>query len=350
MAVPPAFCRLHREQRGQVFAIVVVLIAVFGGMTAVAIDLGSFSADRRDLQNAADAIALAASQDLPNSATAQAAATQWAIHNDIDPADMTVTVIPQSLPSEPNPKVRVALERSHSFTFARLIGITSAAVGASATAIKTSPGGSEGLVPWSVLEAAKDAATPGLSVVLKYDAQNPQNGNFGAIRIDGNGSNVYRETIEYGSDSGLCAVIAPDCSDPDQVQTEPGNMTGPTRQGTDYRIGNTDPACDTWGEVVVVNANGLHGLRSECNPFVPGGNSNSLRVIIVPVIPGLCSGACYVTVTEFALFYLEGYGDGGCTGNDCEIRGRFIDSNTNYGAVMGTFDPDTYAHFVRLVE
>jgi hypothetical protein len=263
---------------------------------------------------------------------------------------MTVTIIPQNLPSEPNPKVQVDLQQEHSFTFARLVGVNSATVGASATAIKTSPGGSAGLMPWSVLESAKSLANPGDSLVLKYDAQSVQNGNFGALRIDGNGANVYRNSIKFGTENGLCAAGVSGCPDPSTVQTQPGNMIGPTKQGTDYRLNNTDAACDTWSEVVTVGADGTHGLKPECNPFVTGGNSNSLRVVVVPVIESFCSGACYVTITEFALFFLEGYGSGGCTGNDCEIKGRFINSNTNYGAVMGTFDADTFAHFVRLVE
>ena len=213
----------------------------------------------------------------------------------------------------------------------------------------TSPGGSNGLMPWSVLEEAKDLANPGDPVVLKYDSNNVLSGNFGALRIDGNGANVYRNTIKFGSENGLCADGVPDCDDPSIVQTEPGNMTGATRQATDYRINNTSLACDTWTEVVIQNADGTHSIRPECNPFTAGGNEDSLRIIIIPVIDSLCNGACYVTVVEFALFYLDGYGDGGCSGSDCEITGRFIKSNTNYGALMGVYDPDTFAHFVRLV-
>ncbi|OGO50884.1 MAG: hypothetical protein A2148_08010 [Chloroflexi bacterium RBG_16_68_14] len=343
--------RCHRGERGQIFVLVVVLIAVFGGMTAVAIDLGSFTADRRDLQNAADAIALAAALELPDANDAQTVATQWAIHNDIDPVDMTVTIIPQSLPSEPNPKARVEVERDHSFTFARLVGISSATVGASATAIRTSPGGSDDLMPWSVLDSFQNAATPGVSLVLKYDSLDVQSGNFGAISVDGSGASVYRDTIKYGSDDFLCVAGASGaCSYPSQIDLQTGNMVGPTRQGTDYRLEQTAPACDTWEEVVAVNPDGTQGLRPECNPFLSGGDRGSLRVIIIPVVPSLCNGSCTVEITEFALFFLEGYGSDGCTGNSCEIRGRFIDSNTNYGALAGTYDPDSYVHFVRLVE
>ena len=336
---------------GQVTFLVAALVAIFGGMTAVAVDLGSYMAERRDLQNAADSIALAASQDLPNASEAQAAAGVWATNNGIDHSSLDVTVIPQSLPAEPNPKVIVEVERDHSFIFARLVGIESALVSASATAIRTSPGGGPGIMPWGVQAAVKDLAAPGDEVVLKYDASGGQTGNFGALRIDGNGASVYGDSVKYGSQEGLCVAGASACPDPSQVQTEPepGNMTGPTKGAVDYRLDNTESGCDTWDEVVTTAADGTQGLTSACNPFGPGGNSASLRIVIVPIIETQCNDPCNVTVVEFALLFLEGYGSGGCTGNSCEIRGRFIESNTNYGAFTGTFDADTFAHFVRLV-
>src|SRR3990170_4535136 len=110
LALPP------REERGPALVMVTLLLAVIGGMAAIAVDIGSYSAERRDLQNAADAIALAASLELPNAANAQSKANEWAVKNGIDPADMTVRIVPQNLPSEPNPKVRVNIERSHDFT------------------------------------------------------------------------------------------------------------------------------------------------------------------------------------------------------------------------------------------
>ncbi len=344
-------CRRQKTEQGQALVLVSILLAAIGGMTALAVDLGSLTADRRDLQNAADAIALAASQELPNSSAAQAAAATWAVKNDVDPANMTVTITQQD-GSNPNPKVRVEVDREHGFTFARLIGINSATVEAAAAAVKTSPGGFAhgGLVPWSITEAAKNSASPGTSLVLKYDSRNVTNGNFGAIRLDGNGANVYRDTIKYGSTSPLCAVGVADCNYPSTVTTQPGNVIGPSEAGTDYRLEGTDSACDTWDEVVI-SANGKQGLTAACNPFTAGGNPDSLRVIIVPIIQSLCNGACDVTTTEFALFFLEGYGSGGCSGNDCEIRGRFINSNTNLGATLGRYDSDaSTAHFVRLVE
>lgn len=330
--------------------VAVFLITAICATAALAVDVGNYMSHRRSLQNSADAIALAASLDLPDADDAQAAADDWAGNNGIDLDDLTVTITQQSLPDTPNPIVEVEIEADHSFSFARVVGIDQGTITVSAAAIKTSPGGGNGMMPWSVLEAVKNLADPGDSLVLKYDSNNVSNGNFGALRLDGNGANVYRTTIKYGSESTYCAVSATDCDDPSVVQTEPGNMVGGTRTGTDYRINNTSSGCDTWEEVVIDNGDGTHGLTPACNPFTAGGDPDSLRVIVIPVIDSLCNGACNVTITEFALFFLEGYGSGGCTGNDCEIEGRFIYSNTNYGAFVGTYDADTASHFVRLIQ
>lgn len=340
----------RKPEGGQALVLVAVLLSVIGGMSALAVDLGSYSTERRDLQNAADAIALAASQDLPSVDAATTAANSWKTKNKVASSTMTVTVTQQSLPSVPNPIVKITLTHSHHFTFAALFGMSSKNVSATATAIKTSPGGSgTGLIPLSVTQATISGVTPGQSVVLKYDSNHPVNGNFGAIRIDGNGANVYRDSYKYGSSTGLCATGVTGCSYPSTVNTETGNMVGPTQTATDYRINNTDLACDTWAEAVIVSG-GKEMLNPTCNPFVKGGNPNSLRIIVIPIINSLCNGSCDVTINSFALFFLEGYGAGGCTGNDCEIKGRWINSNTNYGANVGVFNPDTLAHFVKLTQ
>ena len=346
----PFLRRLHTGDRGQMLVAGMMFMVVIAGGAAIAVDTGSYMSHRRSLQNAADAIALSASQGLPDTDDALALANEWAELNGIELEDMNITFTQQILPGEANPKVTVDLTVDHGLTFMAVLGMDSAEIGVTAAAVRTSPGGSNGLMPWSVLEAAKNLADPGDPVVLKYDSNDVQNGNFGALRIDGNGANTYRNTIKYGSENGRSADGVPDCDDPTTAQTEPGNMTGPTRQATDYRIDNTTASCDTWEETIIVNADGSHSITPECNPFTAGGNKDSLRLIIVPVIDSLCNGACSVTIVEFALFFLDGYGANGCTGNECEIEGRFIQSNTNYGALMGVYDADTFSHFVRLVK
>ena len=59
-----------RESRGQVFPLVALLMTGLIGMTAFAVDVGSWERDHRGLQAAADAAALAGAEDLPYDQTA----------------------------------------------------------------------------------------------------------------------------------------------------------------------------------------------------------------------------------------------------------------------------------------
>jgi Flp pilus assembly protein TadG len=350
-------------------------------MVAVAIDLGAFSADRRDLQNAADAIALAAALELPDQNDAEDAALDWAEKNGIDPDTVDLTFTAQSIPSEPNPKVRVELARDHEFTFARLIGITSSDVEAASTAIKTSPAGGDGVVPLSVTEDALAGAVLGDLVTLKYDANNISAGNTSPIRIDGPGSgncdssDRYCDGVMFGSDNVVCAEgIDPSyCSGPSIVDTQTGNVVGGTREAIQWRLDTTDTHCDEFTEVFeddpTTNQQGTYRLTNVCNPYLAGSYTSN-RVVIVPVIEELCNGSCEVTIVDFALFFLEEFGTGdtgngngngnnddngngnpnGCTGTDCEVVGRFIRVGQNVGLLAGTYNPDALNQFVRLVE
>jgi hypothetical protein len=126
-------------------------------------------------------------------------------------------------------------------------------------------------------------------------------------------------------------------------------MVGMTRTGVDYRITNTDAHCDTFAEVFTGPAGGPYTINEQCNPWVSG-SYTSLRVIMVPIIAGLCGGSCDMTITGFALFWLEGYGGTGCTGNSCEITGRFVNADLTTNALAGVYNSGSSTHFVRLSE
>jgi hypothetical protein len=350
--------KFRGNERGQIAVLVGVMLTALIGFSALAIDVGSLTSDKRDLQNAADAMALAGAIDLPNASDAVNSARAWATKNGIEPEQIeSISVLQQSLPSRPNPEISVTLKRQHDFMLAPVVGINSTDVDVRASAIKTSPGGSDGIVPWSVLQSEIDGAAPGDLVTLKYDSREAENGDFGALAIDGTGASTYRDTIEHGSDSVICSVAAvalgcvdtaPEC-DGAECLTEPGNMTGPTRAGVDYRVGNTDSSCDEFDEVFTPKDDGSYSIVQQCNPFISA-SLPSLRVVIVPIIDELCDGRCYVTIEGFALFFLEGYGDGGCTGNDCEVKGRFVKADITTGAIRGVYDPDSLIHFIQLTE
>jgi hypothetical protein len=357
----------HGDQGGQAIVLIAALLAVIGGMAALAIDFSSYAADHRELQNDADAMALAASLDLPSSSAAIAAAESWAAKNNIEGYEIEdVEIIPQGT-GEPNPRVRVTLRREHEFTFARLIGISSADVVTSAAAIKTSAAGGDGVVPFSVTAAAMNSVNIGDEVVLKYDSRNIQNGNTSPVSIDDPGAGNcshgegYCHGVQHGANNPVCAQGADPtyCTGPSVVDTETGNLIGPTGTAVNYRLDNTDSHCDEFDEVFTdddgsgapdQDDDGIYRLTDDCNPFTEGGY-DSLRVIIVPIIDSLCNGRCEVTIQDFGLFFLEGFANGNrCTGNDCEIIGRFVRVNQNIGLLAGTFDPDSANSFVRLVE
>ena len=348
------FVGRDQSESGQVLVLFVLLIPVLLGMAALALDLGSYSAERRTLQNAADAISLAAAQELPDQGEARATALDWASDYGYSAADVTIETLAASA-SNPNPSVRVTISRTHQFAFMRALGVSQASVQASAKSVKTSPGGLGQVVPWAITEAARDGTDPGDSVTLKYDSHGVTTGNFAAIRLDGNGASTYLDSLEDGSSSLVCSSSATNCSDTSPVctgsvcPTETGNMVGSTRTGVDYRIDNTDAHCDTFAEVFSEQPDGEYAMDPDCNPWIEGGYA-SLRVIALPVISSLCNGTCDVTITGFSIFWLDGYGSGHCTGSACEIAGRFISADVTMGALIGRYDASSLVHFVRLVE
>jgi Flp pilus assembly protein TadG len=370
----------RRRERGQVFMFVALLAPILLGMTGMAIDIGGYAGHKRHLQNAADSMALAAAQNLcavscTDASAAIAAGNSWAAKNNIDASQVTITVSGGSTA----PFVRATIQSSHSFAFMRIVGIDSKGVGATAASVKVSFGGSSGIVPWSVTQATVDAAGSGNPMVMKYDATGANVGNFGAIRIDGPGSNTYSSSAAYGSEDFACAVTAPNCSpgacpgtypdtcaenspacDGPDCDPETGNVIGPTRVAVDFRMNNTSAACDTFDEAFASLGGGKYHLNADCNPWTDGpgrcvdnnpGTLCSRRVIVIPVVDSFNNGASTPeTIERFALVYLEGYDSGKCQGNECEIKGRFVQADVNARALAGSYDPQASIHFAKLVE
>ena len=72
----------QRAQRGQVLILTVLTLVVIVGFTSLTIDIGMFFRERRSVQNAVDAAALAAAQDLPDGPNVSNLAHQYANLND----------------------------------------------------------------------------------------------------------------------------------------------------------------------------------------------------------------------------------------------------------------------------
>lgn len=119
-----------RNDRGQAAVVTVVFLVVLLGMASLVLDVGSWFREQRATQATADASALAAAQELPDSTfDAAVLAEQYLAKNGGGSADVDF-----SSDSVANDTVTVKVERDAPSVFARLFGIDSVTVNAKATA------------------------------------------------------------------------------------------------------------------------------------------------------------------------------------------------------------------------
>jgi hypothetical protein len=343
--------RLLREllkgERGQALAIAALGMVVVGGFAALAVDVGIFLHERREIQNAADAAALAGAVELPEApAEAEARVLEWAEKNGIDIAGGELEAIEVITTYVTDDTVRVQLKRDTPFVFGRVLGLTDNTMHATAAARVGSPSGVGGVSPWGVRD---DDLVYGEQVTLKYDAQDNENGNFQPLAIDGPGASIYRDTVKYGAETVLCTTSAAPEGCPSVVSTEPGNLVGPTNVGVDYLMDNTDGTCDEFEELFIPHGDSYY-VDPDCNPFPPDYNSEaSKRVVIVPMIDDLCNGSCDVNIVRFGLMFLDSYSCSGGEGH-CEVVGRFVKAAITFSGLLAPLDPESSLRMVRLIE
>jgi Flp pilus assembly protein TadG len=148
-----------RAERGQVLVIFTLALVSIVAMTGLVIDGGDTFVQRRDMQNVADAAAMAAGYsygNTSNASTAQAAGLANAAANGYSnsgPTAVTVQVTPKT-----NGSVVVAtVSRPHRNWFAGILGMGSWQVSTTATVVTGEPNGVYGLMPIIVNEAALDS-------------------------------------------------------------------------------------------------------------------------------------------------------------------------------------------------
>ena len=334
----------QRSERGQALIMFVLAAGVLFGFTAMAVDVGLILQERRQLQNTADAAALAGAIELPDSpGAAYAKAQEWAENNGVDTAagddlDINVDITDNS--------VTVRVEREQGFIFGRVLGLVSTQVHADSTARVGSPLNLAGMLPFGVLESAVNY--DGTPVTIKYDANDPTEGNFGPLAIDGTGSNVLKDSVMYGTDISVCALSQPDCDDA-IASTQPGNTISAIREGIGYRFDNTSTACDDFSEVLIDQGDGTYRISAPCNPFLSA--NESLLLVLIPVIEEFPNGSASVTIKYFTALWINSLADK-CTGTSCQVTGTFVKivADPYRDATLGTYDPINGVKFVRLVE
>lgn len=175
-----------KDDRGATAVLVGILMVPLIGFTAIAVDVGALYVERGQLQNGADAAALAIAQecaedgscDAPNALAesfTDANANDGAANNLVPefPNDRTVIVSTSTRTAEGEDAIR--------HPFAALIGISSSTVGASATAEWGSPIGGAAVLPLALSFCEFTPALDGTLVLIKYDTKLECEGPKGPI-------------------------------------------------------------------------------------------------------------------------------------------------------------------------
>lgn len=279
-----------KAQRGSALALVSLFGMVLIGFSALAIDVGRVVVTRTRLQRVADAAALAGAKDLDqNQAKARAAALDFASRNGV-----ALSAGDVSFPNAD--RVQVSIDRPVETVFARVFGINSYPVPATATAALQQANSTTGLRPWGIPQQDFRDYSTGTLYTLKLTSHSGEydgGGNFYALALDGTGGNVYRDTITSGSKNRFEIGQT--------VATETGNKQGPTKQGVDKLIGKDKHT--SYAEVLAAG-------ETDCPRLV---------TMIVISEDSFGNGRTDVTIAGFATFFITDWRD-----NKGEVVGEFV--------------------------
>ncbi|MDI6869857.1 MAG: pilus assembly protein TadG-related protein [Bacillota bacterium] len=293
--------RPRRSEGGQVLVLTALALVGLLGFTALVVDVGLLYLGRARCLNAAEAATTAGVQFLPfDPARARAAALQYVRDNGFAPEQAVVSI------TESNTRIDVTVQQDTALFFARVLGFNTAPVGGTAAARVAALTSLRGSVPLGV---EKQSFVYGATYYLKNSPGygGSYKGNFGCLALGGRGAQNYEENLLQGYDGELQIG--------DVVETEPGNMSGPTSRGINERI-RQDPT----------------GTYEHHDPASP-------RIIKVPVVEWSGgSGRSTARVVGFAAFWLEGVGG---EGNENYVTGRFMQLLTREGTA-GSGDDSSY--------
>jgi hypothetical protein len=175
--------RLLRRERGATALMFALLLVPMIGAAAIAVDVGALYAERAQLQNGADAAALAVAADcadLGGCGGSAAIAGQYADDNADDGAATTLeptfptanTVTVQALTQQPDGADALP------HPLASLIGIDSTTVHAEATAEFGFPSAGN-VIPLALAYCEFSGVTPGVLTLIQYDTNKPCKGPTG---------------------------------------------------------------------------------------------------------------------------------------------------------------------------
>lgn len=297
-----------KSQKGSALVIFGLAAVILIGFAALVTDVGMMTYHKARLSHAVDSAALAGAQELIYKVyTPESRALDYMTRNGYQKAVTTVTR------EESGTALRVKASFEVKFGLARVLGFNSKTINVTAKGkILPIVAVNKGVRPFAIQD---QTLKYGESYTLKAGGGGGYNGNYDAIALGGNGAQVYYNNIVNGYNGRLMVG--------DSIETEPGNMSGPTESGVDKLI-----AQDT------------HTPKCTYDNFVP----NCPRVITILIVDNfVVNGRATVKIKGFASFFLEGVAG---SGNESIVTGRFIKTITSGEVSETQQDYGTYG--VRL--
>ena len=325
-----------RKESGQTIVLLAVMMMSLLGICGLVMDGGNWMVNRRALQNAADATALAAAIKIPSGSNAvtSAAQTQYA-ENGLPDDTMTATGTTDMTPGD---SVTVTATRKVNTFFTSIFGLDQVTETATARATIESFTTINGInaMPWGILQGSYTPGQP-YSIYTK----NTSNANNGALSLPyvnnancpvPNGSNIYSD--EIAGTTPVCPITVGE-----SLTTNPGDNSGPTAQGLNQRITNWQ----TVSQIVSFNSDGTTTVLQPDSP----------QLVIIPVLTNPSGQSQWpsgtsspMTVVGFAWFIITSCGDPShptyCQNNDGkQVNGVFVslDMTPSVG-ISGAYDPN----------
>jgi Flp pilus assembly protein TadG len=293
---------------GQTLPLIVIFMVVVLGMAGLAIDLGDGYFQRQQVQNAADAAALAGAMEIPTGSW-QSAATTYAAKND-KPSDVV------SASYNGTDTVTVTVTRSVPTYLLSLLGKSSITVSATASAkIEALAQVSRHVSPYAVTQQVYANGT-GTTLFLEN-----QPGAYGTIDLP------TTSNTTGGSCSG-----ATNLGTPPNVKAELSD-TLPAGQLViggclSVKSGASQPSATVVDSLAPGNdnmASDLQDIGNNVHKVIPQSwdDASGLppRLLYVPIVNTLPSGNGQATITNFAWFYMTHTTGSGKT---LQINGQFV--------------------------
>ena len=297
------FNALKRGERGQLVVLVAATMAVVVGFAALAIDIGFFTETRREVQNDADAVALASARELPQSETeATNRAIEWADDNNVAASERSssdwITFDDRCSGGSVASNLSTAtirLVRNQTAFLARILGITDQNMHVCATAAKGKAKGSPDLLPWGILwdKWTGDTGVPGGSPPPVCHFDDDPDENLADPKDPANReAPLLEENPDFWYDAddptlARCVIVIPSPS-----ETWTSGNSGPLRiDDNQAEPDNWKPNCDT---------DGSNGGDSEYEENLQEGSECGYSIDDeIQTKPGAVPKTCEVLNTKF---------------------------------------------------